>query len=449
MSELHFGTLLSAATGDIQFTLAPGMVFIWRDGSTSEGVLIESIADVPPSWQRDILIPWKIFGRFDVVKSLFPGFRFPMGTKVIGLRDGALLRAEFSRRSMSFSGVREKRVLVVEDSPTIRKLIRHTMTGFDGWSICAEVERAEDIPAALEEHYPDILTLDLNLPGLNGVEAMKRFLAPKQFPTILVTSQPKADGGLVMDALDAGAIDYLQKPESGKLGELKNDLLIKMEAALRSKWHLKKSSGPVRRVSSAGNFDPDKFLIVIGSSTGGTQALLEIFTRLPERIPPILVTQHIPAGFSRSLAMRLNDLCPFEVKEAEDNDVVRAGRILIAPGDHHLSLSAGGKSVEIISSEPINRFRPSVEFMFRSVAKVSGRTVIAVMLTGMGKDGAEAMLELRNNGAITVAQDEASSVVFGMPKEAIRIGAAAHVKGLGEIPEFLMSLLSQTTRKIG
>ncbi len=449
MSELHFGALLGAATGDLQFTLAPGMVFIWRNASSAEGVLIESAADVPPSWQREIQYPWKIFGNFDLVKSLFPGFRFPVGTKVVGLRDGALIRAEFTRRSVSFSGVREKRVLIVEDSPTIRKLLRHTITGFDGWSICAEVERAEDIPAALEEHYPDLLTLDLNLPGLNGVEAMKRFLAPKQFPTILVTSQPKADGGLVMDALDAGAIDYLQKPESGKLGELKNDLLIKLEAGLRSKWHLKKPSGPVRRVATAGNFDPDKFLIVIGSSTGGTQALQEIFTRLPEKIPPILVTQHIPAGFSRSLAMRLNELCPFEVKEAEDHDEVRAGRILIAPGDHHLSLTAGGKNVRIVSSEPINRFRPSVEFMFRSVTKVSGRTVIAVMLTGMGKDGAEAMLGLRTAGAITVAQDEASSIVFGMPKEAIRIGAAAHVKGLGEMPEFLMSLLTQMNRKIG
>ncbi len=449
MSELHFGEILSAETGDIQFSLARGMVFLWRDGRAAEGVLIESEADIPSSWQRETLIPWKIFGPFDLVKSLFPGFRFPIGTKVIGLGDGALIRAEFSRRSVGFSGVREKRVVIVEDSPTIRKLLRHTISGLDGWTICAEVERAEDIPEALKEHYPDLLTLDLNLPGLNGVEAMKRFLAPKQFPTILVTSQPKADGGLVMDALEAGAIDYLQKPESGKLGELKNDLMIKMEAGLRSKWHQKKSSGPVRRVSTAGNFDPEKFLIVIGSSTGGTQALQEIFTRLPEKIPPILVTQHIPAGFSRSLAMRLNELCPFEVKEAEDNDEVRAGRILIAPGDHHLSLSASGKNVRIVSSEPINRFRPSVEFMFHSVAKASGRTVIAVMLTGMGKDGAEAMLELRKTGAITVAQDEASSVVFGMPKEAIRIGAAAHVKGLGEIPEFLMSLLSQTTRKIG
>jgi CheY-like chemotaxis protein len=142
---------------------------------------------------------------------------------------------------VSFSGAREKRVLMVEDSPTIRKLLRHTISGFDGWRICTEVERTEDIPRALKARYPDLLTLDLKLPGLNGVEAMERFLAPKQIPTILVTSQPKADGALMMDALYAGAIDYLQKPESEKLDELKNDLLIKMEAALRSKWHLKKA----------------------------------------------------------------------------------------------------------------------------------------------------------------------------------------------------------------
>ena len=161
---------------------------------------------------------------------------------------------------------------------------------------------------------------------------------------------------------------------------------------------------------------------------------------MPENIPPIIITQHIPAGFSKSLAERLNKLCPFEVKEAESGDLICVNRVLIAPGDHHLVLSKNGKSVNVISGEPVNRFRPSVEVMFRSVLSNCKAQVVAVMLTGMGNDGALAMLGLKENGAFTIAQDEATSVVFGMPREAINIGAATYVKPLTVIPTFILEL---------
>jgi two-component system chemotaxis response regulator CheB len=277
---------------------------------------------------------------------------------------------------------------------------------------------------------------------MNGVEAMRRYLAPQRFPTILVTSQQKEDGGLVMDALSSGALDYLQKPHSGKWEEMKDELHLKMEAALRMKWqvaHTTKKSFSMNLT----NYDPAAHLITIGSSTGGTQALQEILTRLPPQIPPILITQHIPAGFSRALAKRLNELCPFEIKEAEDGDAVKPGRVLIAPGDHHMKLSKNGTKVEVFEGAPVNRFRPSVEVMFKSIGENSKVPVTAIMLTGMGKDGAEAMLELHKKGAFTIAQDEASCVVFGMPKEAIKIGAVDSVKSLSEIPEFLFKHLTK------
>jgi two-component system chemotaxis response regulator CheB len=186
---------------------------------------------------------------------------------------------------------------------------------------------------------------------------------------------------------------------------------------------------------------------MIGSSTGGTQALQEILTRLPPNIPPILITQHIPAGFSRALAERLNNLCPFEVKEAQEGDEIKAGRVLVAPGDHHLKISRNGKKVEIVDSDPVNRFRPSVDFMFNSVPDGFKRKIIATILTGMGKDGALGMLELKQKGALTIAQDEASSVVYGMPKEAARIGAADSIKPLLEIPQFWLDLMSKSIAK--
>lgn len=444
MSELHYGDIINAESGPIQFKLPAGVVVIWRDVSPGEAVLCESKDDVPSKWRHDQLHSWKIFGEFSQIKKMFPDFNFPAGSKVVDLVPGAVIQINPEQGSIRYLGKRKKRVVIVDDSPTIRKLLKHIITSFDDWQVVAEVERGEDIPAALKAHHPDLVTLDLHLGEMNGVEAMKKFLAPKKVPTILITSQPMKDGGLVMDALSAGALDYLQKPESGQWDTMKEEMQLKMEAALKSKWQVQ---APVatKRASGVYDFNPEEYIVAIGSSTGGTQALQQIFTHLPSIIPPIIVTQHIPAGFSKALANRLNSLCPFEIKEAEHGDEVRPNRVLIAPGDHHMRLAKGGKTVEVFAGEPVNRFRPSVEVMFKSVTANAGpkTKMVAIMLTGMGKDGAEAMLELRNHGAFTIAQDEASCVVFGMPKEAIRIGAAVVTKSLSDIPEFLMSYVSQ------
>ena len=447
MSTWLPGKVYALADGDMELPLPADMILVWRESLRSELVFCDGPNQLPKTWLNDTKKPFKIIGRYKKIREVFTKFALPPGSKLIALENDAIIRILFSKNTIQFMGKRKKRIAIIDDSATMRKLLAHLVSQFDGWEVVAEASGAEGINQLIETHYPDLVTLDLNMGDMNGAVAMRTLLAPKKIPTLLISSQGIKDGGLVMEALAAGALDYLQKPESGKWELLKEDMLEKMEAALKFKWSDSIGLSNDANISiETHGLDLSQHLIVIGSSTGGTQALEEIFTRLPEKIPPILVTQHIPAGFSKALAERLNKLCPFEVKEAQDGDEVKEGRVLIAPGDHHMRLRGGGKNVEIINSEPVNRFRPSVDVMFASVAKSSKLKVIAVMLTGMGKDGSKAMLELRLKGALTIAQDEASSVVFGMPKEAIRIGAAEHVKPLLEIPGFLYKCISK--RKI-
>lgn len=441
--DFYIGEVIKGDTGLLQFSLPENLLLIWKEGKNSEAVLCAATSDIPRGWLDQNHTSLKIFGNYNLIKNFFPVFKLPVGSKVIGTRETLTIQMNPSEGIIRYMGKRAKRVLIVDDSPTIRKLLKKIISTFEGWEVVEEVESAEKIPDALRNHFPDLVTLDLNLTNMNGAEAMKKFLAPLRIPTLLITSQPKEDGSLVMDALDAGALDYMQKPESGKWEVLQSELSLKMEAALKAKWQTMSLQTTSRSlITKKYDFNPEDFLITIGSSTGGTQALQQIFTRLPAVIPPILVAQHIPAGFSRALADRLNKLCPFEIKEAEDGDAVQPNRILIAPGDHHMRLSKTGKTVEIFAGEPVNRFRPSVEVLFKSVTSYSKVNTIGIMLTGMGKDGADAMVDLHKKGAFCIAQDEASSVVFGMPKEAIRLGAVDSVKPLLDIPEFVLEYLS-------
>ncbi len=448
MNRLEVGKLIDPSIGVLQFELPLDHIVVWMDSGKPEVIICKHPNDIPPIWYKQFYNPWKIFGSFEKIKEVFPKFNIPPGSKVASFHSPVIIKIDFLQKSIQYQGKRQKRVAIVDDSPTMRKLLKHVIESFEGWSVVAELENAESITKAIEDFYPDIVTLDLHLGEMNGVQAMRETLAAKRIPTLIITSQSKADGSLVMDALEAGALDYLQKPDSGEWDKLKDDLLFKMESSLKSKWQ---TSGPSKKSSmvsvKGSNYRPDDFLILIGSSTGGTQALQEILTRLPQDIPPILITQHIPAGFSRALAERLNNLCPFEVKEAQDGDEIKPGRVLVAPGDHHLRISKNGKKVEIVDSDPVNRFRPSVDFMFKSAPDGLRQKIIATILTGMGKDGAQGMLELKQKGAFTIAQDEASSVVYGMPKEAARIGAADAIKPLLDIPQHWLDLMSKMGNK--
>jgi two-component system chemotaxis response regulator CheB len=333
------------------------------------------------------------------------------------------------------------KILIVDDSKTIRNILFKIFSSDPHLEVCAMAEKPSEVEALIKKFKPDVITLDIHMPEMDGISLLKMIGPKYNIPTIMISSISIAEGPLVLEALENGAIDYIQKPEVSEIKNVTPLIIEKVRTAAMantstfSRRH--KSSYTQKKYFSELNS-----LIVLGSSTGGTEAIREIITALPDQIPPMLIVQHIPAVFSAAFAKRMNELCPFEVKEAEDGDEVHANRILIAPGGKQMKLvyKSGRASVEINDDDPVNRFKPSVDYMFLSVAKNIFTSTIAVILTGMGKDGAKGMLELRSLGVRTIAQDESSSVVFGMPREAIAIGAAEYVEPLSEIAERIVSL---------
>lgn len=347
-----------------------------------------------------------------------------------------------SRMPVVRSQVNEKfKVLVIDDSKTIRNILNKIFSSDPAFLVCAMAEKPSDVEALIIKHRPDVITLDIHMPEMDGVTLLKQISPKYNIPTVMISSISMAEGPLVLEALENGAVDYIQKPEVSEIEKVTPLILEKVKTAARANMTkaMKRKTGKAVQVS--GQCDLQS-LIILGSSTGGTEAIREIITALPNQIPPMLIVQHIPAVFSAAFAKRMNDLCPFEVKEAEDGDEVLANRVLIAPGGKQMKfiLKNGKKYVEINDDDPVNRFKPSVDYLFFSISKNLYTHTVAVILTGMGKDGAQGMLKLHEQGVRTIAQDEYSSVVFGMPKEAIAIGAADYVEPLGEIADRIVQL---------
>jgi two-component system chemotaxis response regulator CheB len=345
--------------------------------------------------------------------------------------------------------IKEKfKILIVDDSKTIRNILSRIFSSDPTFEVCAMAERPSEVEALILKHKPDVITLDIHMPEMDGVTLLKQISPKYNIPTVMISSISMAEGPLVLEALENGAVDYIQKPELSEIESVTPLIIEKVKTAARANMSKSIKKKTSKSVQVAGKCDL-KSLIVLGSSTGGTEAIREIITALPNEIPPMLIVQHIPAVFSAAFAKRMNDLCPFEVKEAEDGDEVRMNRVLIAPGGKQMKfVSKNGKGyVEINDDEPVNRFKPSVDYLFFSVAKNLYTNTVAVILTGMGKDGAKGMLELKKNGVKTIAQDEFTSVVFGMPKEAIAIGAADHVEPLHDIADRIVTLTAEKLHK--
>ena len=271
------------------------------------------------------------------------------------------------------------------------------------------------------------------MPGLNGLELLKKVMPRHPIPTVMISSISMEEGPMVLNALEAGAVDYIQKPSFEDLKTVAPLIIEKVKTARLAKVRLSTAPSPAttpRRVRPtaipSGKVDLVDRLIVIGSSTGGTEALRDVLTRLPEEIPPILIVQHIPPVFSKAFADRMNGLCPFEVKEAEHGDVVLRNRVLIAPGGTQMGIRKSGEGFLVTidpAAGPVNRHKPSVDYLFDQVAKLAAPRTLGVILTGMGADGAQGLLNLRNAGSPTLGQDEATCVVYGMPQAAFKIGA--------------------------
>lgn len=341
------------------------------------------------------------------------------------------------------SSERKRRVLIIDDSPTVRNLLTKVLRQSPRLEVVGAAENPLVAIPLITALKPDVLTLDINMPKMDGLTFLERLMATTPMPVVMITSYSREDGDQVLRALELGAVDYLQKPALSALADTAPVMCEKVEAA--SLARLAASAKPLgsssRRHQTALKAST---IIAIGASTGGTEAIKQVLTPLPADVPPILIVQHIPPIFSRAFAERLGTLTAFAVKEAEDGDPVRPGSCLVAPGGRQMRVEATprGLSVRITDEPPVNRHKPSVDVLFTSLAKLASRNAFGIILTGMGADGAQGLLEMKEAGAHTLAQDEASCTVFGMPKEAIRLGAASEVRPLDQIASVLMQRLA-------
>ncbi len=353
------------------------------------------------------------------------------------------------------------RVVVVDDSALVRGLLAEIINRQPDM-VC--VGAAADPLVAREmirNLNPDVITLDIEMPRMDGLDFLQRLMRLRPMPVVMVSTLTERGAEVTLKALELGAVDFVAKPKIGVadgLRQLGDDITDKVRTA--AKAHVRRlptapaagaaagpgEAAPARpAVSPIGRLSTEK-IIFIGASTGGTEATREVIVQLPPDSPAVMITQHMPPGFTKSYAARLDGLARIRVAEARDGERVLPGHAYIAPGGFHLSVERSGANyiARVRDGEPVNRHKPSVEVMFQSAARVVGPNALGVMLTGMGADGAKAMKEMRDAGSWNVVQDEASCVVFGMPREAIAHGAAHEVMPLTQIANALIERLRST-----
>src|SRR5579872_4024498 len=351
---------------------------------------------------------------------------------------------------------RRIRVLIVDDSALVRSLLSDILATDPGIEVAGDAHVAREKIKSLN---PDVLTLDVEMPKMDGITFLKNLMRLRPMPVVMVSSLTERGADVTLDALAIGAVDYLSKPKIDLAATLKDygdELIEKIKAAsqasVRALDPLRAALISAKPAHSADAVLPkaDKprqlrttdRIIAIGASTGGTEAIKEVLVKMPPDTPGVVIAQHIPKAFSTPFAKRMNDCCQVTVYEAQDGQQVLAGHVYIAPGDRHLMVVRDGARyvLRLDDGLPVNRHKPSVDVLFRSVAQNAGRNAIGVLLTGMGKDGARGLKEMLNAGSRTIAQDQATSVVSGMPGEAVSLGAAKYVLALDAVAAKVRSL---------
>jgi len=339
------------------------------------------------------------------------------------------------------------RVLSVDDSALMRQLMTEIINSHPDMNMVATAPDPLVARDLIKKYNPDVLTLDVEMPRMDGLDFLEKLMRLRPMPVVMVSSLTGKGSEITLRALELGAIDFVTKPQLGiREGMLAYSEMIADKIRTASKARLtqrQQGAGSPAMLSHAPLLSSEK-LIAIGSSTGGTEAIRHVLQPLPPSSPALLITQHMPPGFTRSFADRLNKLCQITVKEAEDGERVLPGHAYIAPGDRHMELARSGANyqIKITDGPAVNRHRPSVDVLFRSVAQYAGRNAVGVILTGMGNDGAAGMLEMHRAGAYTLAQNEASCVVFGMPREAIASGGVSEVVDLSQISQRMLAQIS-------
>jgi len=336
------------------------------------------------------------------------------------------------------------RVLTVDDSILFRTIIKKEFTKYNDIQIIDTAANAVEAEQKIMALKPDVVTMDVEMPGMNGIDFIRSFLPKKRVPFIVITSSPTR----AFDAISAGAVEFMKKPLVQNSADM-DAFCARLASVIRFSSKANIRSAPVRPISTApaasslsfaGSSNPNR-IIALGASTGGTEALIEVVKRLPKNSPPVVIVQHMPAGFTKMYAERLDRICAMDAKEAENGDRLRPGLIILGAGEYHLRVAKDARGY-YVTSKPgakVSGHCPSVDVLFESVAEVAGNHAVGAILTGMGADGAEGLLKMRKAGAYTIGQNEATCVVYGMPGVAFKIGAVMKQLPLERIAEEIIS----------
>ncbi|MDR3528777.1 MAG: chemotaxis response regulator protein-glutamate methylesterase [Rhizomicrobium sp.] len=345
------------------------------------------------------------------------------------------------------------RVLIVDDSATIRRLLAAVLSRDETIEVVGGAPDAAAARQMIKDLNPDVITLDVEMPNMNGLEFLEKIMRLRPMPVVMVSTLTQRGADVTVSALEIGAVDYFAKPTDNvgaHLEECARELCEKVRTAagarVRPFVRREPSTAP-----AAASFDPANMVVAIGSSTGGVEALIEVLSHFPKNCPATVITQHMPPHFTTSFADRLNRLCQPSVSEARDGAVLAPGQIYLAPGgEAHLEVHGKGTlRCRLSKTTAVNGHRPSVDVLFHSVAKVAGISAIGVILTGMGRDGADGLLAMRKAGASTIGQDEASSVVYGMPRVALEVGAVEKQVALHQIGREVLNICEARSQKAG
>lgn len=347
------------------------------------------------------------------------------------------------------------RLLIVDDSALMRQLLTQIFSTDPTIEIVGSASDPFVAREKIKALHPDVITLDIEMPRMDGLTFLEKLMRAHPMPVVMISSLTVNGAETTLRALNLGAIDYIPKPRldiANRTLELADEIVARVKTAARAKVQTalrNPAQAPLRPLSTNTHFVNK--VVAIGASTGGTEALCEILTALPANFPGVVIVQHMPEAFTAKFAERLNTLCAIEVKEAKDGDRILPGRALLAPGGKQMSIQqrSGGAFVHVYAGEKVNRHAPSVDVLFSSCARSIGREAMGVILTGMGADGSRGLLEMHQAKAYTIAQDESTSVVFGMPKEAIALGGVDSVLPLGHIASTLIQSLKQKEKALG
>jgi two-component system chemotaxis response regulator CheB len=354
---------------------------------------------------------------------------------------------------------RKLKVLVIDDSALIRSVMKEIINREKDMVCVGAAPDPLEAREMIKVLNPDLITLDVEMPKMDGLDFLERLMRLRPMPVLMVSTLTERGAEVTLRALELGAVDFISKPKldiARGMEEAASEITEKIRGVAQARVRKtivspdqEKYSADAILPSVAGRYSSTEKLVIIGASTGGTEAIREVLTKLPADAPGVLVTQHMPEHFTKSFADRLNTLCKITVKEAEHNERVLPGHAYIAPGNWHLLLKRSGANyvVNLDQGPLVNRHRPSVDVLFRSAANIAGANAIGIILTGMGKDGMQGMLEMKQAGSHTIAQDEATCVIFGMPKEAIAAGGVCEVLPLQNIARRTMEKLASIGSK--